>query len=280
MRPSASEHGGRSIDYQRHASAYARHRRPDPRIAAHIDRALADARTVVNVGAGTGSYEPADRYVLAIEPSRAMRAHRPPHLPPAIDASADALPLDDNTVDAAMAILTLHHWSDPDAGLRELRRVTRRRVVVLTFDIELLAGFWFFEYLPEALEDDLRRFPPLKDVVAALGGALVERVPIPQDCTDGFFEAHFGRPEMYLDSDLRKAQSVWPRLGPGVEQRAIASLSDDLRSGRWDARHRHLRQVPSRDGGLRLIVASEGIRSRLRHPAVACDQSGPRPYGG
>lgn len=248
-----------SIDYDQHAPDYPCHRRADPRIAARVHAALRDASTVLNVGAGSGSYEPEDRYVLAVEPSAGMRAQRPAHLAPAISGSAEALPLDDNSFDAAMAIITLHHWHDPAAGLRELRRVVSGPVVVLTFDIDVLAGFWMIrDYLPEALADDRERFPTIDAVVDTLGEARVEPIPIPAGCEDGFFEAHYARPEAYLDPALRAAQSVWPRLPDGAEQRALAALSADLDSGAWDKRYGHLRAEPAYDGGLRLV-------SRLTH---------------
>ncbi len=204
--------------------------------------------------------------MLAIEPSAGMRARRPAHLTPAIDACAEALPLDDDAVDAAMALITLHHWADPAAGLRELRRVARGPVVVLTFDIDVLASFWMLTYLPEALADDRARFPAIETVVGILGGASVEAIPIPADCTDGFFEAHYARPEAYLDPAVHAAQSVWPRLPPGVEQHAITRLADDLASGVWDARYGCLRSQPTYDGGLRLITSRphpQRPRSRL-----------------
>jgi SAM-dependent methyltransferase len=245
-----------SINYDQAAPAYARHRQADPRIAVRVHAALGDTRTVLNVGAGSGSYEPEDRYVLAVEPSPGMRAHRPASLAPAINASAEALPLDDDAFDAAMAIITVHHWRDPAAGLRELRRVARGPVVVLTFDIDVVADYWMIsDYLPEGLADDRRRFPAIDAIANTLGNARVEPVPIPADCQDGFFEAHYGRPEAYLDSALRAAQSVWPRLPEGVEQRAVGALSADLASGEWDRRYGHLRTQPAYEGGLRLIVA-------------------------
>jgi SAM-dependent methyltransferase len=245
-----------SIDYERYAPTYPSQRRADPRIAEHLHAALGDARTVLNVGAGSGSYEPDDRWVLAVEPSAGMRAQRPSNLVPAIAASAEALPFDEDVVDAAMAIITVHHWHDPVQGLRELRRVTRGPVLVLTFDISVLANFWMItDYLPEALADDYRRFPTIESVTETLGFAEVVPIPIPIDCADGFFEARYARPEAYLDPAVRKAQSVWPRLPAGVEQRALAALTADLHSGRWDARHGDLRSQPVYEGGLRLVVS-------------------------
>jgi SAM-dependent methyltransferase len=240
--------------YERHGRDYAATRATDPRIAARIHAALGDARTVVNVGAGSGSYEPTDRHVMAIEPSAAMRAQRPRHLAPAIDAVAEALPLDDDAVDAAMAVITIQHWADQAAGLGELRRVARGPVVVVTFDPDRFGDHWLMEYVPEALADDRARFPTVDFVVETLGGARVEPVPIPADCRDGFLEAFYARPEAFLDESVRRSQSIWPRLPPGVEDRAIAALAADLESGRWDERHGHLRTTPEYHGALRLVV--------------------------
>lgn len=243
-----------SIDYDACAPTYPLQRRADPRIASQVHAALGDAQTVLNVGAGAGSYEPADRHVIAVEPSKGMRAQRPAHLAPAIDAAAEMLPLDDDSVDAAMAIITIHHWEDPIAGLREMRRVARGAVLILTFDVDVLAAFWMIrDYLPEALADDRKRFPRVETIIDALGGGTVQAVAIPSDCTDGFFESHYAKPEEYLNPAVRAAQSVWPRLPPGVEQRAIQALTADLQSGVWDGRHGHLRTQPTYEGGLRLI---------------------------
>src|SRR5664279_821141 len=198
------------VDYERHGATYSRHRRPDPRIAVAVQRALGDAQTVLNVGAGTGSYEPSDRWVLAVEPSATMRAQRPPGAAPAIIARAEGLPLDDDSVDAAMAIVTIHHWEPPEAGLAELSRVARRRVVVLTFDLAHLAP-WQHDFLAEGLEIERPRFPSLTRIADALGGDVrVRTIPTPCDCTDGFFEAFWNRPEALLDPEVRSAQSMWP----------------------------------------------------------------------
>ena len=243
------------VDYERHGTTYTRHRRPDPRIAAAVLRALGDADTVVNVGAGAGSYEPTDRWVLAVEPSAVMRAQRPEGAAPAIAARAEALPLDDGSVDAAMASITVHHWEPPETGLAELARVARRRVVVLTFDLDHLVP-WQQDFLAEGLAIERPRFPSMEAIAGALGGASrVETIPTPADCIDGFFEAYWNRPEALLDPDIRASQSMWPLLGDGVEERIVQRLADALASGAWDAEHGHLRDERTFDGSLRLVVA-------------------------
>jgi SAM-dependent methyltransferase len=243
------------VDYERHGRTYAQHRRPDPRIAARIHAALGDARTVLNVGAGAGSYEPSDRWVLAVEPSATMRAQRPAEAAPAIDARAEALPFDDDAVDAAMACVTIHHWDPPAAGLAELRRVARGPVVIFTFELDGLPT-WQHEYLAEGLVRERPRFPAIEDIATALGGhTRVERIPTPGDCHDGFFEAFWRRPEGLLDPAVRAAQSMWAVLEPGVEQRIVERLKGALDSGAWDSEHGHLREQDSLDGALRLVIS-------------------------
>jgi hypothetical protein len=243
------------VDYEKHGRTYTRFRQPDPRIAERIRRALGDARTVVNVGAGAGSYEPRDRWVLAVEPSATMRAQRPVDAPPAIAARAEALPLDDDAVDAAMACVTIHHWESAEAGLAELRRVARGPVVVFTFELDYLPA-WQLEYLREGVAKERPRFPAIEEVAAALGGRTrVERIPTPGDCTDGFFEAFWRRPEALLDPEVRGAQSVWALLEPGVEQRIAERLTTALDSGRWDAEHGYLREQQELQGALRLVIS-------------------------
>lgn len=246
---------GRRVDYEQIGGVYNRHRRGDPRFAARIEAALGEAETVVNVGAGTGSYEPPDRWVLAVEPSAAMRAQRPPGAAPAIDARAEALPLDDDSVDGAMACVTIHHWDPQDAGLAELRRVARGPVVVFTFDLDSLPA-WQLELLHEGLEIERRRFRTIAEVQAGLGGRTrVEQLPTPADCSDGFFEAYWNRPEMLLDPEVRAGQSFWRHLGPGVEEGIVERLRAELESGTWDAAHGHLRERESNDGALRLVIS-------------------------
>lgn len=243
------------VDYEQHGRSYSEHRRGDPRVAARIHSALGGAHTVLNVGAGTGSYEPPDRWVLAVEPSATMRAGRPEGAAPAIDARAEHLPFDDDAFDAAMACVTIHHWDPPAAGLAELRRVTRGPVVVFTFELDALPA-WQLEYLREGVAIERPRFPAIDEVAAALGGRTrVERIATPADCADGFFEAFWRRPEALLDPAVRGAQSMWTLLGPGVEQMIVDRLRAALASGAWDAEHGSLREQQSFDGALRLVIS-------------------------
>jgi DNA-binding transcriptional MerR regulator len=235
---------------------YTATRRTDPRIAARIWDALGDARTVLNVGAGTGSYEPPARDVTAAEPSAVMRAQRPAGAAPSVDAVAESLPFADRSFDAAMAVSTVHHWRDPVAGLREMRRVARR-VVVLTFDASedvLHRRFWLTrDYLPE-FAGLFNGWPSLAGLADAIG-ARAEPVPIPWDCADGLFEAYWRRPGAYLEDHVRRAMSAWTRVGPEAELRAVRSLRDDLDSGRWAERNGDLADLEAAELGLRLLVA-------------------------
>ncbi|MBP2471285.1 SAM-dependent methyltransferase [Crossiella equi] len=243
------------FDYETPGIGYAAHRRTDPRIAALVHAALGEARTVLNVGAGAGSYEPADRHVIAVEPSASMRAQRPRHLAPAVNATAEELPFDDNAVDAAMATITVHHWADADRGLRELRRVSAGPVVVLTICAQALAEGWFGEYAPEVVAAEATRFPAVAHIAEVLGGARTTPVPVALDCPDGFTDAYYGRPERFLDPAVRRAQSGWRFAGAEAEARTVAKLRADLESGEWDRRFGHLRTQPEYDSALRLVVA-------------------------
>jgi SAM-dependent methyltransferase len=241
--------------YDTIGATYTVTRRTEPRIAAQIWAALGDAGTVLNVGAGTGSYEPPDRDVTAVEPSALMRAQRPAGAAPSVAATAESLPFDDQSFDAAMAVSTVHHWPDPIAGLREMRRVARR-VVVFTHDASdarWRLAFWLTrDYLPEVADLIVGR-PSLAEQARAIG-ARTEPVLIPWDCADGFFEAYWRRPEYYLDEKVRRGVSVWARVGPGVEQRAVHSLQADLGSGQWAERNRDLVALDAAELGLRLLV--------------------------
>src|SRR5262245_30223394 len=184
------------VDYGSIARCHASYRRPDPRIGASIERELGTARTVLNVGAGAGSYEPLDRDVVAVEPSASMRDQRAPHLSAAIDAVAESLPFEDRRFDASMATFTVHQWSNVDRGLAEMRRVTKGPVLILTCDPTLVERFWLNDYAPRVLATEARRYPSLDRIRRALGGTVREQsVPIPFDCCDGFNEAYYGRPE-------------------------------------------------------------------------------------
>jgi SAM-dependent methyltransferase len=243
------------LDYDTHGRGYARGRRADPRIQARIHAALGDARTVLNVGAGTGSYEPRDRWVLAVEPSSTMRAQRPADAAPCLDAAAESLPLDDDSVDAAMACVTIRHWPERARGLAELRRVARGPVVVFTFDLVELIG-WQRDYFAEAIAIEEPRFGTPEQVAAELGGQVrIERIPTPADCADGFFEAFWNRPEAILDPLVRSSQSIWELIEPTAVERIFARLAGDLESGRWDEEHGALRKQSSYEGSLRLVIS-------------------------
>nr|MDQ2816427.1 methyltransferase domain-containing protein [Actinomycetota bacterium] len=246
--------------YEQHGGGYAVLRQPDPRIAARVHAALGASRTVLNVGAGAGSYEPADRYVLAVEPSAVMRAQRPVGAAPAVDATGERLPFDEDSFDAAMATVTVHQWGDVEQGLREMRRVSRGSVVVLTVDGRALGQFWLAEYFPEVIAVDLARFPPLDRVTEALaqGSAevRVDGVPVPRDCTDGFGEAFYARPEALLRPEVRAATSGFVLADPGAVQRGLDRLKHDLASGAWDEAYGHLREQSEYNGAFRLVTAS------------------------
>jgi len=235
------------------ADAYARYRAEDPAIAAVIREALGDARTVVNVGAGTGNYEPPDREVTAVEPSAVMIAQRPPGAAPVVQASAEELPFEDDSFDAAMAVLTLHHWSDWRGGIDELRRVARR-VVLFSWDPSFARRTWLYDYFP-FVADEEGTFPSLADQAGALRATQVTAVPVPHDCRDGFYTAFWRRPHAYLEPEVRAGVSVLAsrteeQIAPGVEQ-----LRADLESGAWAERHADLLEREELDLGYRLLVA-------------------------
>jgi SAM-dependent methyltransferase len=239
--------------YDEIGRTYASTRRADPRVGAAIRAALGDAASVVNVGAGTGSYEPAQT-VRAVEPSAAMIAQRPVAAAPAVQAAAEHIPLPDGACDAALAVLTIHHWADPARGVAEMRRVARR-AVILTWDPDHAEAFWLVrDYLPESAALDRGRMPAIAAVCEWMGGATVTPVPVPHDCVDGFFGAFWRRPEAYLDPRVRAGMSNLSRLGAPVE-RAIAALRADLESGAWRERNRDLLGLDELDLGYRLLAS-------------------------
>ena len=240
-----------SAQYDRIGDKYSKTRKADPRIRQLITSALGDAKTVVNVGAGTGSYEPIDRDVIAVEPSVKMIAQRPSSSAPAICASAESLPFDDDSFDAAMAILTIHHWSDHDKGLQELKRVARKRIVILTFDPD--ARPWPTRYFPKLAELDAVAMPSLESLTRRLGKSEVRIVPIPHDCQDGFLYAYWRRPEAYLDEALRSGSSSFWKIGD--VSAGLSDLERDLKTGDWHRSHPDLLDQETSDAGYRLIVA-------------------------
>jgi SAM-dependent methyltransferase len=249
------------VDYGVIGVEYARYRQPDPRIAARILHALGDAETVLNVGAGAGGYEPRDRQVTAVEPSATMRAQRPAGLPPAIDAVAEALPFPEKSFDAVMASSTVHQWPDLAQGIAEMKRVSRGPVVITVSDPVRLLDFWLADYFPEPLLVEQSRFPPIDRLAGLLGPETrVEHVPIPLDCTDGFTEAYYGRPERLLEPGVQRAMSSWTLVDPALVQRFEERLSADLAAGAWDERYGHLRTLPEYDGSFRILVHQSSPR--------------------
>ena len=237
---------------------YAANRREDPQLRDQIAAALGDARTVVNVGAGTGSYEPSDREVVAVEPSFVMLSQRPAGAAPAIRGSAARLPLRTDALDAAMAVLTVHHWDDGlDAGLAELRRVARGPVVIVTFDVEVSARMWLVrDYLPGAAELDRATFPTIDHLADRLGGTVeVKVVPTSRDTPDWTFASFWAHPERVLDPAARASTSGFARADPAVVEPLLAQLERDLSDGSWDRRYGHLRELTELDIGMRLVVA-------------------------
>jgi SAM-dependent methyltransferase len=243
--------------YDQIGLGYTSTRRPDPRIAAQIREALGDARSIVNVGAGAGAYEPHDREVLPIEPSERMIAQRTHEHRPAIWGHAESLPLAADSVDAAMACMTLHHWADWRIGVQELRRVARKRVVIFTYDHSYATQFWLLrDYLPKLARLDRARFPALDEQRVATGDEVrVEPVPIPHDCEDGFLAAYWRRPRAYLDERIRAGMSVFHL--PGAERLldGLDLLAEDLETGRWEDRNREILEREELDLGYRLLIA-------------------------
>jgi len=237
-------------------TGYANYRQPEPAIEALILSVLGDARRVLNVGAGAGSYEPTDREVVAVEPSESMRAQRPAHLSRAIDATAESLPFEDGEFDAAMATFTVHQWSDLERGLREVRRVTTGPVAILTCDPLEVGAFWLSDFAPLVLSTELRRYPSISRMAEGLGGEVdVIEVPIPLNCRDGFNEAYYGRPEMLLENRARRACSAWSFVDAEVAAGYVEALRQSLADGSWDRKYGFLRRQPDYNGSLRLIVS-------------------------
>ena len=244
--------GGMSELYDCIGVNYSELRQPDPRIAQVIEHALGDAQVILNVGAGTGSYEPADRRLIAVEPSLEMIRKRRPGAARVIQTTADDLPFEDGHFEAAMAILTVHHWPDIEAGLREMRRVTRGRIVLLTFDPSHRP--WLTQYLPELAALDEAQMPEMSDYGRWLGSVEIVPVPVPHDCSDGFLYAYWRRPEAYLDARIRSGSSSFWAISN--VQAGLRKLRQDLESGVWERRYADLLTLDEYDAGYRLVVAN------------------------
>lgn len=245
----------RSGDYDKIGRGYAQSRRPDPRVALQILDALGDAATVVNIGAGTGSYEPRHLAVTAVEPSIEMISQRPPGSAPVVRAIAEQLPFADHSFDASLAVLTIHHWRDLRAGLAEMRRVARKRIVILSWDVAAGASFWLTaDYFPEIMAFDSTRFGPIDELAEYLGAKIIP-VPVPHDCQDGFLAAFWRRPEEYLDPRRRASMSGFSQLPQQYIYSGLKRLARDLRDGAWDRRFGELRARESLDVGYRLLIA-------------------------
>ena len=244
-----------AFDYDGKNHNYSAIRKADPRIAQYIGRSLADCKTILNIGAGTGSYEPEEKYVVAVEPSSVMRSKRLAiGRNPAVNAKADKLPFDGDSFDAVMGVLTIHHWPSLKDGLLELKRVARKKIAILTYDPDKLDVFWNANYFPELIEIERNRYPELVKISEYLGEELkVTNVKIPLDCSDGFQEAFYGRPEAFLDEEVRKAQSAWGFLDKPLEKIYIQKLSEDLESGEWDRLYGHNRRLAEFEGAFRLV---------------------------
>lgn len=248
-------------NYGRIGQGYTAYRRPDPTIASFLEQALGDAARVLNVGAGAGSYEPLTRLVTAVEPSASMREQRHAHLSKAIGAVAESLPFETGFFDSSMATFSVHQWSDLEGGLAEMRRVTKGPILILTCDPAALRDTWLYEYAPEMIDVEARRYPSMDRISIGLGShATVLSVPIPLNCTDGFSEAYYGRPECLLDPGARRANSAWSFVDSAVEARFSNKLESDLKAGIWDQKYGVLRHTPFFEGSLRLVVGRGGER--------------------
>lgn len=242
-------------DYNKNGKGYGNIRQTDPRIAQYVFSALEGMNTILNVGAGAGSYEPKDTFVMALEPSSTMRLEREKaHKSPAVIGTAEVLPFDKNSFDAVMAMVTIHHWGDLRKGLSELKRVARKKVAILTFDPQKLDRFWNTHYFPDVVEAERKRYPEVGAIIEQLNGkAALTEIPIAFDCLDGFQEAFYGRPEMFLRQEVRNAQSAWGYVDKETEKEYINHLKMEIDSGEWDRKYGDHRKLNEFIGALTLI---------------------------
>jgi SAM-dependent methyltransferase len=246
--------------YDEIGCTYAGRRKSDPRIAVAIERALLGCESILNVGAGTGSYEPRSQFTVAVEPSAIMIAQRPIGAAPVVQTYAEALPFSDHSFDAVLGVLTIHHWKDQVKGFAECNRVARAKIVFLTIDIEACASFWLFDYFPELLRTDRRIFPSIARFHTAFEAVESIVVPIPEDCCDGFLAAYWKRPGAYLDPIVRNSMSSFSKIGNVDSQ--LKQLETDVSSGEWDRRYASLRHLSAIDLGYRIVIASKSTSAR------------------
>ena len=244
-----------AFDYDRNKHCYLFVRKSDPHINTYVTSGLRGMRTVINVGAGTGSYEPEDKYVVAIEPSADMRnirlevGHNP-----ALNSFADSLPFDDQSFDASLAVLTIHHWLNIEKGLMELKRVTKKRIVILTFDPKKLDLFWNIDYFPAVVNVERKRYPEIEQIKKIIGlTPKITNIKIPFNCVDGFQEAYYGRPEYFLKEEVRQSQSAWSFISKDLEFRYVANLKKELSNGEWERKYGYHRHMKEFEGAYRMI---------------------------
>ncbi len=249
--------------YDKQVNKYFTVRKTDPIIKKYVNYGLRNMNTVINIGAGTGSYEPVDKYVIAVEPSEKMRKKRlESGRIPAINARADSLPFSDNSFDASLAILTIHHWPDLRAGLKEVKRVTRNRIVILTYDPDELDKFWNMEYFPGVVEAEKNRYPKLLEIAEVIGiQPRIIKIKIPFNCADGFQEAFYGRPEAFLKNKIRRSQSAWEWISRELEAEYIAHLKKEVDNGEWDRKYGHYRKMRVFEGAYRMLEFNRPSKS-------------------
>lgn len=238
--------------YDKIGRTYSGRREPDSRIAAAIALALDGCVSILNVGAGAGSYEPASKSVVALEPSRTMIAQRPPGAAPVVQGVSEYLPFRDRSFDAVLGVLTVHHWKDKERGFSECRRVARSRVVFLTIDFDICARFWLFDYFPELIVDR-NIFPNIDRYAESLGSVELISISIPADCRDGFLCAYWKRPRAYLDPLVRESISTFSKIENVAAN--LARLEADIESGTWERRYSNLQNLTAADFGYRLVIA-------------------------
>ena len=245
-----------AFDYDKHGHNYSNIRQEEPKIAKVIHKELIDCQTILNVGAGAGSYEPKNKYLIALEPSVEMRKQRiKMKKSPAVIGASDSIPFDDNSFDCCMSILSVHHWKDMKKGINEMVRVSKKKVIIVTFDPEHLNDFWNFEYFPEVVEVERKRYPTINTLEKLFGKKLkIVKIPIPFNCKDGFQEAFYGRPEAFLHKEVRKSQSAWGFIDKKIENRIVKKLETELRNGEWDKKYGKYRKMKEFTCAFRMLI--------------------------